>query len=291
VTLADDIDLNRSKRVGVHVMLLLRRPRRTHLPCICAGWLLLLTPERVAAQPPGGSAASTDPSIAVLADSLARLVREAIPPEYERREDWGATRDVTVGYRVDGKPFHYHVHRREKAVNHGTWKHYQLRLVEPERNLAVQFVKLSPIEPGRFAFTLRVSGAIDAWARAKVYETGVHLIAVEMESDMRLQLEVDGEVAVRLQTAAGSPAIVVEPRVTDARLALNELNVRRVSNANGPLVRQLGDGLRRLVENETDGPRLTAKLNGAIEKKRERLVFKPHELLGDSWLSAFSAAR
>ena len=266
-------------------VILNRRPKIDLVPLV--GWLLL-----VFSQPSHAQTATTstpDPSIAVLADSFARLIRDAIPPQYDKQEDWGATREITVGYRIDGKPFHYHAHPRKKAVNHGTWKHYKLQLVEPDKNLAVQFVKLQPLEGGRFAFTLRLNAKIDAWTRAKVYERGVHLIAVETEGDMRVQLEVDGEVGVRLLPVAGSPTVAIEPVVTDARLTLEEFAIRRVSNANGPLVRQLGDGVRRLVENEMDGPQLTAKLNRAIEKKRDRLVFKPSELFGNSWSSMVQA--
>jgi hypothetical protein len=41
--------------------------------------------------------------------------------------------------------------------------------------------------------------------------------------------------------------------------------------------------MRSLVENELNGPQLTAKLNRAIEKKRDRLTFAPADLIASGW--------
>jgi hypothetical protein len=53
-----------------------------------------------------------------------------------------------------------------------------------------------------------------------------------------------------------------------------------VSDVSGPIVRELGDGIKSLIEDELNGPKLTAKLNRSIEKRRDRLVFTPEMLLG-----------
>jgi hypothetical protein len=211
---------------------------------------------------------------------LSQLIRESIPLDYDKQQDWGATREVTVGYRVDGKPFHYHVHRRKKAVEHGVWKHYKLRVVDPDKNLRLRLRDLRPLAPGRMAFTLDLESKLDAWARAKVYQYGVHVIALEVEGDMQMRLQIDGEIALQATVVNGSAAIAAHPVVTDARLALDEFHLRRVSDARGPIVRELSDGVRSIAEDELNGPQLAAKLNRAIEKKRDRLTFAPADLMG-----------
>jgi hypothetical protein len=218
-----------------------------------------------------------------LADSLAALIRHAIPPVTDKKEDWGATKEISTGVRVDGKPFHWHAHRRKKSVDHGVWKHYIVRLVEPEKHLVVKLTRLEALPGGKFAFTLHIETPIDVWARAKVYQYGVHLIAVEVEADARLQLDVSGEVGVRFGAEDGAATVAVEPVATDARLSFDYLNIHRVSNAHGPLVDELGGGVRRMIEDELAGPKLTARLNQAIDKKRDRLTFSSADLLRSSW--------
>jgi hypothetical protein len=229
---------------------------------------------------PGGA---PDQSQQMIAASLSRLIENAIPLEYDKQKDWGATKSVDAGWNIEGKPFHWHALKREKTVNHGVWKHYKLKLVEPEKNLHVTLAALRPLSAGRVAFTLNIETTIDAWARAKIYEYGVHLIALEIESDMQVAITIDGEVGVAMRSSDQGVMLALEPVVTDSRLQIRNFNLRRVSNAKGPIVHELGEGVSGLVQDELNGPKLTEKLNRAIEKKRDRLAFRPAELLETQW--------
>jgi hypothetical protein len=226
--------------------------------------------------PPAQAAESQPPA---LAQTLSRLLRDAIPTEYEKQQDWGATKQITVGIRPAGKPFDLYLKKHKKTVNHGVWKQYKLRLIEPDTNLVVQVTDLHPIELGRMGFTVHLDAKLDAWARAKVYQYGVHLIALEMESDARVQIDLAGEVAMQVAVVNGSPGMTVRPKINSAQMKLAEFHLRRVSNAHGPLIHELGDGLRRVIEEEVNGPQLTTKINQAIEKKRDRLTFTTADLL------------
>lgn len=253
-----------------------RRLKVTALRNACS-LALLLAGSRATATP-----AADDPSLA-LAAAISRLIEGAIPLEYEKQKDWGATTNVSTGWNIEGKPFHWHAHQRRRAVNHGVWKHYRLRLIEPENNLRVELTEVRPLGLGRVAFHVTIAARLDAWARAKVYQYGVHLIAVEMESDLHVKLSIDGELAISLREVDGHTAIVLAPAVRQAALAIEEFRLRRISDARGPLVRELGDGVRSLVEDELNGPQLVEKLNRAIEKKQDRLTFRPAELLEKKW--------
>lgn len=219
---------------------------------------------------------------------FSRLIEGAIPLEYDKQKDWGATTEIATGVKLDGHGLDVRLKKRKRAVNHGVWKHYRLRLVEPQQNLAVQLPNLRTIAPGRVAFTLHATAKLDAWARAKAYQYGVHLIALEMESDMRVRLVLDGEFGMETTGSGAATAIAFLPVVTAAQLDIDEFHLRRVSNAHGPIVRELGDGVRHVVENELNGPRLVEKLNRAIERKRDRLTFRPIELIEAKWPFAAS---
>ena len=238
----------------------------------------LFAPPPAAAEAPPSDPAPDN----ALAATLSRLLEDAIPPEYEKQKDWGATAEIPAGWRITGKPFHLHLMQRKHTVNHGVWKHYKLRLIDPQQNLHIMLANVRPLGPGRVAFTLEGDATIDAWARAKVYEYGVHLIALELESDMRVQIVVQGEIAIELHGGDG-PTLAIVPVVTASRLDISEFHLRRVSNAKGPLIRELGNGVRTLVEEELNGPRLTEKLNRAIATKRGRLTFRPAERLESTW--------
>ncbi|MEQ8837838.1 MAG: hypothetical protein RID07_13615, partial [Lacipirellulaceae bacterium] len=219
-------------------------------------------------------AVNENPAQEALAKNFSTLIRQAIPEAYDKQKDWGTTKRITTGLRTEGKGFKMKLRRRKKEVNHGTWKHYRIKLVEPEENLRVAITGLRSLEAGRIGFTLKVATTLDAWARAKVYNYGVHLIALEIVGDLRVELDLDCELGFTASKVKDKPGLALDPRITDARLKLVELNLRRVSNAKGPLVRELGDALRKHIESELTGPKLTKKLNRAIDKKRDRLVIE-----------------
>jgi len=214
-----------------------------------------------------------------LAHTFAELIEQAVPLEYDKKKDWGKTKNITVGLRNEGLK----LSRRKKAVNHGVWKHYQVKLIDPEENFSVRIENLNSVDGSRVGFTLVLNARINTWARAKVYQYGIHLIALEVLGDTDIELALDCEVGVRLYTEKGSPGLAIDPRVVDARLNLSNFRIRRVSNAKGPLVHELSSGLRRAIEHELDGPKLVAKINRSIEKRRDRLELSLGDLLESSW--------
>lgn len=215
--------------------------------------------ESDAAQQP----ATTSP----LTAAFARILKDAIPREYEKEKDWGNTRNITSGLRRDGLK----LYRRKKPVNHGVWKRYRVRLIDPDENLAVQITDVQPGEDGRLRFTLQLRAELDLWARAKIYQYGIHIIALEALGDAKIDLNLDCEVGMRLQTNAGTAGVALDPRVVDARLGIVDFHLHRVSNAKGPIVRELGEELPNLIEDQLQGPKFVKKLNRAIDKKRDRL--------------------
>jgi hypothetical protein len=155
-------------------------------------------------------------------------------------------------------------------------------LVAPEKNLIVRIDNLRSLAPGKIAFTLFLTTKLHGWGRAKVYDRGIHLIALEAEADAKVSLWLDCEIALEAAPASFLAGIAVRPQVTAARMSLDEFRLQRVSDVSGPVVRELGDGIKSLIEDELNGPKLAAKLNHSIEKRRDKLVFTPEMLLGAS---------
>jgi len=214
-----------------------------------------------------------------LARTFASLLEQAVPLEYDKKKDWGKTKHITVGIHNKG----FKLSRRKKAVKHGVWKHYRVNLIDPEKNFAVRIENLTAVDSSRVQFTLVLDARINTWARAKVYQYGIHVIALEIEGDTNVELALDCEIGVQLHTESGLPGLSIDPKVIDARLALTNFKLRRVSNAKGPLVRELSSGLRRAVEHELKGPKLVAKINRSIDKRRDRLEIGLDDLLDSSW--------
>lgn len=229
--------------------------------------------------PPKSQSPLADTARNTLAWTFAKLIEEAIPEHYEKKKDWGRRKNITIGLRNDGLK----LERRKKAVKHGVWKHYTVDLVDPEQNLDVQIENLHTLDDGRAAFTLILSAKLDLWGRVKVYQYGVHLIAVEIVGQTEFDLALDCEVGVGIVKEEGRSVALIDPSVSDARLKLREFRLDRISNAKGPLVKELGDEIEDIIVEKLRGPKLTAKINRAIDKKRDRLKYTLPKFLDSSW--------
>lgn len=215
-----------------------------------------------------------------LAWTFASLIEEAIPEHYEKKKDWGKRKNITIGLRADGLK----LERRKKAVKHGLWKHYKIDLVEPEKNLHVEIQDLRTLDDGRLGFTLVLSAKLDIWGRLKAYQYGIHMIALEIVGQTDFDLALDCQVAAGVTEEKGRSLVVIDPQVSDARLKLREFRLDRVSNAKGPLVKELGEEIEDIIVDKLRGPKLTAKINRAIDKKRDRLKYTLPKFLNSSWL-------
>jgi hypothetical protein len=228
----------------------------------------------------GASAPSAIPPN-VISEVAAHIIAAEIPREYERSKDWGRTKEMTTGVRSSGNFFKFDVHRTRSQVNDGVWKKYKLTLVEPEKNLNVSIENVRTLEGGHFALTLNVTAKVHGWARIKVYESGVHIIAVEAEGDTNVKLSVGANIGVQsVMTSAYLPGIAVDPTVTDVRIKFKDFELRRISDVRGTLAHELGILLREAVEDELKGPKLAERINAAIRKHPERLQLTPEMLIG-----------
>lgn len=214
-------------------------------------------------------------SYAHLATALAEIVREAIPPTYERDKDWGRQKRITTGLRIDKLD----ISRRKKEVDHGTWKRYHIELVDPEENLQVRVENLRSLGPGKAALTIVVDGKFKGWAQARVYNRGVHVITLTTEGMTTLTVRADFEMSITATPADFFAGIQLSPVATSAHVDIRDFELNRVGELHGSLARELGSGLKRVIQKELDGPKLVTKLNRAIDKKRDRLKVSPDALL------------
>lgn len=151
-------------------------------------------------------------------------------------------------------------------------------MIHPEENLQVQIENLRSLGPGRIGLTVSVSAKVHGWAGVKVYHHGLHVISLTSEGDTRFNLSMDCEVGLRFEPASVFLGFIIDPVVTNAKLTLEDFHLERVGELHGPLMDELGDGLRHLMEDELEPAKLTQKLNRAIDKKRDRLRFSPDQV-------------
>jgi len=221
---------------------------------------------------------------------ITRLVVDEIPREYENTKKWGGTKRVMSGldWELDG--IKIETRRQWKAVNHGTWKRYKLKLVDPEKTFEVRLENLRDLGDNRAAFDLIGVAKLDCSGRLSEWRRGVQLLSLSAEADAKVRLVAHLEVKMGLDPRTLPPDILLRLVVTSADLQLQEFELRRVSKADGPLVKQAGEiveeGLQEYLAEHRQ--KLADKINTQLEKKRDKLRVPLSKLTTSAWGEWFS---
>jgi hypothetical protein len=219
-------------------------------------------------------------------DQLARaLVLSTIPREYENTKDWGHSKLQWNGVDVELDGLRIKTKRRWKPVNHGTWTRYRAWLIDPERQLQIRFENLRPSGNRRVLVDVHLEARCGATGRVSQWNRGIQLYSFHADAEASIQLQLTCEIGLEFDTRQLPPDVLLKPKVLDARLQLRDFQLQRISDADGPLVRRLGDSLRGDLEREVNErcEQLVEKLNRSIEKRSDQLRLSPNDLLSSGW--------
>jgi hypothetical protein len=216
---------------------------------------------------------------------LTSIVREAMPAEYEKSKNWGHTKKVLAGWKLEQDGLRIETRRRYKQANDGTWQKYSVRLVDPERSFQIRVENITQLPDGKVSFDLSADAQLDVFGRQSQWESGVQLYSLSVEADARVRLQAHVEVALKLDPTKLPPDVYVRPVVTSADLQIPDFRMRKVSHLHGPVVRSLSHTVREAVEDKLadDRTKIVAALNKQIAKNDAKLKFSAQELLQSKW--------
>ena len=214
-----------------------------------------------------------------------QLVREQIPSTYENTKQWGGTKEIWHGIRIRREGLRIKTKRRKKHVNHGTWKRYRAWLINPDDELEARISNLRPLDQGRVSFRLTVVARLGTLGRLSEWRRGIQLISLSANATARVRLQLDCELGSQLDFSDLPPALVIVPRVTNARLELLEFRLERLSELSGPLAKELGESLHNVLQDGINQRRakLVNKINHQLDKHRDDLRLSVREIGSRGW--------
>lgn len=202
-----------------------------------------------------------------------RLLRDNLPEEYHDTRHWGQQRDCLSGLDIRFEDGRLETHRRYRPMNHGTWKRYQIRPIDPDQTLRVHIGPARPQPDGRSAFTLELDARLHGLAQWVEWRHGVRLGSVTAEGDARVRLRLDCLLGMQWDASQLPPELLLKPEVTRADFQLADFDLQRIGPLEGPVVHELGKVLRDLAQWQLDQKRaaLTARLNRQIARHQDDL--------------------
>ncbi len=213
------------------------------------------------------------------------IVLENLPQHYVDTRDWGGTRERFDGLDIRRDGLEIRTKRKRKTVNHGTWKRYEITQIDPERNLKVRISQARTMPDGRAAFEVELVSKINGVARLSRWNRGVRLFSITLDADAEVRLVLDCRLDVELDLSRLPPDVVLRPEVVQAEVQLAEFRVNRISHLDGPVARELGNGLKQVLRKQMDHyePKMVAKMNRQIERHQDDLRLSLHEAWQKRW--------
>lgn len=212
---------------------------------------------------------------------LDKLIRANLPPTYEDDRKWNRQKEVWDGIKFRREGLKIETKRRKKMVNAGTWTKYSISLVEPEKNLDIEFTKLETLNDGKVAFSVIVDCSLDVFGRLSQWARDVQLISISANADAACRLTLEGTVQFLVNPLQFPPSVSLKPHVNKAHVDLTYYRVRRISQVGGDFAKVLGKGLRGVVDDKLDdmNGKLVDKINKQLDKHNEKLSFSAQDWL------------
>ena len=210
---------------------------------------------------------------------------ENLPEKYEDNRRWGQQKEVYRGIKLRREGWRLETKRRRKRVNHGSWKRYELRQIDPRQNVSIRFSELDTNEDGSVSFHVKFVSRVNAYARFSEWNRGVRLISVSIDADADVILDMDCTLDIDLMATRFPPDVILKPTVNDASLRVRRFRVNRVSHFDSPVARELGDSLKKIVIKKVNEkrPKLVAKINRQIAKNEDKLRLSISDSLRSRW--------
>jgi hypothetical protein len=234
---------------------------------------------------PNPSVAPAEPASNAINHLITRIVLDSVPHEYADHKDWGKTTQRWQGVRLRRDGWKLETKRAWTTVNHGLWKKYTARLVDPERQFSVELANVRAAVGEGVAFDLTFVVPLAVEVRQARWINGVQLYSISADVEAKIRLTISCELSSTLDSQVLPPDVIFRPQATAAELRVEKFDVKRVSKVGGEFAEQV----TQLVETQLDDlaaaqePKIVEKINRQIDKRAADFRVKVSDAIDSPW--------
>ncbi len=221
-------------------------------------------------------------------DLLTRLVLGHLPHDFNQDKDWGAQAERFDGLKVRRKGLQIRTKRKKKMVNHGSWKKFNVSLVDPKNRFSVAVKNMREADEGKVAFDLHCRSDLKLDGRIANWVKGVQLYSLSLDGKARVALEVTIELETVMDVTKFPPDLIFRPRATAAHLDVEDFRIDRISKVGGEVAQQATRWARSVMEEkiESEEVKLIERINEDLKKNEKKLRLSLHDAVSSKWSKA-----
>ena len=216
---------------------------------------------------------------------LTGLVLKHLPHDFAEDKDWGRQAERFDGLKVRRKGLGIRTKRKKKMVNHGSWKKYNVSLLNPKDKFAVSIKNMREIPDEKLAFDLHCRSDLKIDARLKKWLKGVQLYSLSVDGKATVSLVVTIELETVLDFSRFPPDLIFRPVATAADLNVEEFRIDRISKVGGEVAQQATAWAREALDKKIAGEevKLVKKINESLKKEAPKLRLSLHDAVSSKW--------
>ena len=202
------------------------------------------------------------------------LLLKHVPHTYTDTRKWGLQEERKGRVRIRREGWKLETKRKRIMVNHGTWRKYSVRLVNPDENVRLSVLRLRG-EDGKLALDLHLDALLAVDARQAKWVNGVQLYSLNAEGSARVRLTLQLEIDFDLRLEDTPMRVALVPKAQAAALEISDFKIDRVSKLGGELAQQVTEAAREKLDEKVGEfeTKLVDKINKEIAKQNDKLVF------------------
>ena len=222
---------------------------------------------------------------------LTNLVLENLPHDYVDDKKWGRQSERWDGVDVKFKGGKIRTHRRKKMVNHGTWKRYEVSLMNPDEEFSVRVTNMRQRPDASMAFDVECSAHVKLHGRQSKWVKGVQLYSLSADGHARLKLSVSMQLKTHLDITKFPPDLIFDPKATAAKIDVEELKIDRISKVGGEFAQQVTKGVRSSLDEKIakKEQKLVDKINKELQEEKKSLRLSISEAAKSKWAGSAKA--
>jgi hypothetical protein len=253
---------------------------------LLVGWLSFGAPIRSYASEPTAFQTLPEEEARASIQWAVYLIQQNLPPRYEKKKNWGNTKRVYAGVDIDNDGLKLKTHRRYKEVRHGKWLKYTIDLKDPTdlKNLHIEVVRAEMQPTGRLQLEFVIHSHLDIDARQERWNFGVQLYSLSTRAHAHVRMNLVADIGFNFDYTKVPPDVLFDPVVKSADIQLIDLEVDKISKLGSDIAEEFGDMVERALRDDylpQQREKLTAKLNGQIDRRRDKL-----RISASDWLTS-----
>lgn len=219
---------------------------------------------------------------------ITKMVLKNIPHEFKEDKDWGGQEPRWNGVSVRRDGLKIRTHRKKKMVNHGTWKKYDVKLLNPQEQFSISVKNMREAEDGKMAFDVHLAANLKIDGRQSKWVKGVQLYNVSIDGKTKVNLKTTIELRTLMDVTKFPPDVVFRPEAKAVEISVQDFRIDRISKVGGEVSQQVARIARSAIENrlETEEAKTVKKLNAEFSKNADKLKLSLHDAMSNKWSAA-----